>query len=390
MARIVVFEGADSIGKTTLARAVAEDNRWRYMKMSSPTASKPAEQRIEQKRCIELALDGLKHDDGFVFDRSWLGEWVYAPLFRGYTPDVHLFESIQEKLLKHDVFYVLIRAPSSWAQKHCDASDGKIGVYSNRYMLSTERFNTVQDKFIEALGRVSVGKKFVFNQANFPDKETAVNWMLLIVNKWRNRFPMYSKCDPMYALTCWNHKERFVNGTMETHSTCTCGHFKDHQLYPFWKRHHSITWGAGNVKDPLFIMIGEAPGMNGCGTTGIGFYFDKSGFLLRQLLYEHGIAETEYYITNISKCTPKNNILNHDFAEEDAKQHLTLELNTLPQDRVIIAVGRTAQKWLQEHYPDRDIRFIYHPAYAIRNGNTGEEAWRNDFEALLRSLGIES
>ena len=86
MARIVVFEGADSVGKTTLARAVAEDNGWRYMKMSSPTASKPAEQRIEQKRCIELALDGLKHDDGFVFDRSWLGEWVYAPLFRGYTP----------------------------------------------------------------------------------------------------------------------------------------------------------------------------------------------------------------------------------------------------------------------------------------------------------------
>ncbi len=111
------------------------------------------------------------------------------------------------------------------------------------------------------------------------------------------------------------------------------------------------------------ILVGEAPGRRGCGKTGICFYRDASGMLLREVLFSLGINPDFLYITNVVKCNPPENRLKK--IPPGAYELLAGEIEVL-KPKAIFAIGRTAQRALREL--GYDASYLKHPAWYVRRG----------------------
>jgi uracil-DNA glycosylase family 4 len=369
MTTLIVLEGCDGTAKSTVAEELNRILRWPIQKFGEPHSKSDA------YRSYFKFLQNVKTPT--VVDRSWLGEFVYVPMFRNYVPDY--FEDVEALAGKHQILYILMNADWNWCVSHVKGTSPFDKAIQNETI-----FNAEQEAFIQIFNKVKSGEKIVISPQHFTGPLTMSQCILTITRLWMDDINFYARCKPMYALTAYHPYWRFVEGHMRVDKDCTCGHFRDHQLYPFFHKYHSITWGMGNIANPKAIFIGEAPGMHGCGTTGLPFYFDRSGFYLKWLLFKRRIAETEYYMTNISKCTPKNNKLNMEFAEECAKQHLVRELKELPATTPIVALGRTAEAWLDEH--GYASKFIHHPAWPLYTGNYAD--YQVEFDSVLKEIGL--
>jgi len=178
------------------------------------------------------------------------------------------------------------------------------------------------------------------------------------------------------------------------------------KLYPYGRP----TCGYGNPNSPLFF-IGEAPGMYGCGTTGIPFTLDRSGEFFKKILKEVlGMTHEDIWITNIVKCCPKDNRTPEPEERNNCTPFLVEELKIV-KPFVIIPMGMSATKLFfpnleefsrvnaREYYlpsdmpkiggtqwaeiaPHKAFLFpIWHPAYIIRDpGKTNR--WKHCFKAI--------
>jgi len=88
MGRIVILEGPDGGGKTTLARQLVEQYGF-YYKHEGP----PAPYRDNIAYYLSILNEAIEALYNTVFDRCWLGEMIYGPIFRG-------IDTIGEKGLK--------------------------------------------------------------------------------------------------------------------------------------------------------------------------------------------------------------------------------------------------------------------------------------------------
>jgi len=103
-------------------------------------------------------------------------------------------------------------------------------------------------------------------------------------------------------------------------------------------------------------IVGLAPGMHGANASGRPFTGDHAGILLYQTLHKYGFATKaeslsadddlkliNCRITNAVKCLPPQN---KPVAAEinNCNNWLSAELNALPDDNVIIALGSIAHK----------------------------------------------
>ncbi|MBT8128351.1 MAG: uracil-DNA glycosylase [Gammaproteobacteria bacterium] len=109
-------------------------------------------------------------------------------------------------------------------------------------------------------------------------------------------------------------------------------------------------------RDARCCIVGLAPGMHGANASGRPFTGDHAGILLYQTLYKYGFATKpesiasdddleliNCRITNAVKCLPPQN---KPVAAEinTCNNWLSQELNALPDDSVIIALGSIAHK----------------------------------------------
>lgn len=383
--KLIVIEGPDCTGKTTLATHLARELGFKYAKFSNPVSRESAHRAY---------VDWLKaKQPNTVLDRSWLGEFAYGPLFRKYPVDY--MDELEELIAaNYDILYILSVPTREWAAKHSD-NRGEPPYRNNDIVKAGGLYDELLEKFIRVFNNIQVGSKFLINPENYVNALQYKIWGLNIAFSWLKGANFYRVCDPMYALTYFNPMHRFVLQDewtrMMVDFTCNCGHFKDHKQYPFYKQWERITWGVGNVANPKVIFVGEAPGMHGCGTTGIPFYFDRSGFLLKWLLFKYGIAESEYYITNICKCTPRDNKINLAYADICGRRHLVKELKSIGGG-TIVALGRTAQNWLEQADIQKavgygKVHFIYHPAWALRKG--AEAEYESMFSDLIRDVNFK-
>ena len=144
------------------------------------------------------------------------------------------------------------------------------------------------------------------------------------------------------------------------------------------------THGIGDTKNSRYVFVGEAPGYLGCGRWGIPFYGDRSGYILYNALHQLNILTTEIYITNIIKCTPRDNKLG-DFKKVENRLKLSCvkslkeELKPFINKKIkIIALGKVAGDTF-----DRlgiKYEFVYHPAYFLRIGKP------NEFKEALKEI----
>ena len=118
--------------------------------------------------------------------------------------------------------------------------------------------------------------------------------------------------------------------------------------------YHSRPVAAFGARSPLLLIVGLAPGLHGANATGRPFTGDYAGILLYETLYKYGFSNQaqatqktdglklrDCRITNAVKCVPPEN---KPTGEEIAtcNAYLKLELSSLENNRVILALGRIA------------------------------------------------
>jgi len=221
--------------------------------------------------------------------------------------------------------------------------------------------------------------------------------MPLSLRTWKDLLSLDEKTYGLYARTIYNPKERFLVKNKEDREKAlkldelyrellqNPLRFCHEEYYKYQlkvKAFEGLPFANGWVGSKV-VLVGEAPGRKGCGLTGICFYRDASGMLLRRALFSLGINPDFLYITNVVKCNPPGNKLK-GFDERELSL-LKRELEIL-KPKAIFAIGRTAEKAL------RSIGFgavyLRHPAWYVRRGvrEPGEEMME-EYSKIMEVIG---
>ena len=214
-----------------------------------------------------------------------------------------------------------------------------------------------------------VGELYI-NPANF-------KVVPLVLRDWRDFLSLDEKTYGIYARTIYNPRERFlvVNEGDERTAWELENLYRELIKDPLRfcrEEYHRYQLQVGEFEGLPFangwagsgvVLVGEAPGRKGCGRTGICFYRDASGMLLRKTLFSLGINPDFLYITNVLKCNPPQNRLRG--VPEGAYELLAMEIEAI-KPRAIFAIGRTAEKTLKEL--GFEVEYLKHPAWYVRRG----------------------
>jgi uracil-DNA glycosylase family 4 len=120
-----------------------------------------------------------------------------------------------------------------------------------------------------------------------------------------------------------------------------------------------------------FLIVGLAPGMHGANRTGRPFTGDHAGILLYQKMHKYGFASRDHSetaddelelidcrITNAVKCLPPDN--KPVGAEiNTCNAFLANELQTLPEDAVVMALGGIAHRAIIKALGMRQAEFKF-------------------------------
>ena len=95
MSKIILVEGPDRCGKSTQIRNIhgilSESAPTHVIKCSNIPNKTPEEARhlseIYYRDLLSLCEWAYQGDSNLILDRSWIGEMVYAPIFRNYCGD---------------------------------------------------------------------------------------------------------------------------------------------------------------------------------------------------------------------------------------------------------------------------------------------------------------
>jgi len=116
-----------------------------------------------------------------------------------------------------------------------------------------------------------------------------------------------------------------------------------------------IVHGYGDVRSGI-VFIGEAPGRHGADQTGIPFWGDRSGRILRRILVRLGLASDETataslrcFITNTVRCCPPGNRTPTAAEVQSCREWLDTELDLI-KPRLLVPVGRIALQEVGKRY----------------------------------------
>ncbi len=134
-------------------------------------------------------------------------------------------------------------------------------------------------------------------------------------------------------------------------------------------------------KNARLLIVGLAPGMHGANATGRPFTGDHAGIMLYETLYKYGFSSKQESlvnddlilintrITNAVKCLPPQN---KPIGAEinTCNQWLKQELESLPDNHVIVALGAIAHKAVIKalEHKQSDYKFGHAAEHALQDG----------------------
>lgn len=86
---VLMIEGVDRIGKSTLSKYFMDDHGFRMVHMEKPEGNDSKQRAFYQKGSYKMLFDmiracgGSNRDSRILLDRAHLGELVYGPIYRG-------------------------------------------------------------------------------------------------------------------------------------------------------------------------------------------------------------------------------------------------------------------------------------------------------------------
>ncbi|MDD3085991.1 MAG: uracil-DNA glycosylase [Candidatus ainarchaeum sp.] len=164
-------------------------------------------------------------------------------------------------------------------------------------------------------------------------------------------------------------------------------HAKKHPLFLNVKKTSGhIVFGRGSDEAKV-LFIGEAPGFteNGLGKPFVG----RSGKLLEEWVRELNLTQDDYAIMNVVPIIPlsqENKIRPPTPEEINYFLPQTMKMVNIINPKVIVLLGKSAARAFGKesmrvgervNYEEKEMFFIYHPAYYLRNGRKGLEDLTN-------------
>lgn len=251
--------------------------------------------------------------------------------------------------------------------------------------------------FVDWATGLKESKVLLINCSNYDTKADRDTYVSRYVRLWLKGKRLAHERRPGYGQTFFNPKQRlwfpglgFSAGNVSCHMIKTCEIGRYHcGATEFGLKYKAPTGACGNSEDPKYVFVGEAPGRNGCGATGLPFYGDLSGNMLYDAFDRCGIIPTQYYITNVVKCTPKENDLAQygtaNWRHKElwcVKELLASEIEShmiYGNTPKLIALGKVAHEALTKL--GWKHKWIYHPAYYMRS--SAEAKFFKDFKGVL-------
>lgn len=392
MKRIVIFEGPDNIGKSYLITALHNEllqigHKTTVLRHFGPPTKKGQEILQEQLAVLDReANDMHRHEHIELWDRSVIGEAVYGPLYRADAYDTkEYWEPLADfcRTFQRAIMVVAFHTNTDWYKK-MQVRPKKDELKTYQSMAEAEKISTA---FINVVTKLPLKYRVLVNCRNYETMDIRNSYVTARVRAWLKRTAYTHGQTNNYRHTFLNTQQPIWEGSKgfkkesrtwfqcQSFENKTCPIGNDHREYAqFGKEYKRPTNGCGSVIRVKYIFVGEAPGGNGCGKLGLPFYDDPSGNLMQTALDALGILATEYYMTNVVKCTPKDNKLNAygvvaPLSTLHCVQQLEKEIGRVQvanRHAKVIALGKVAAEQLAKMKIDHAM--IYHPAYYLRMG----------------------
>lgn len=139
--RVIILEGPDECGKTTLAFNLA---RFFHCSVWHSTACKELFPALPpyHKNIMDNIRDNLLIGNSVVLDRFWPSEVAYGKLFRPDSGYGAFADSFHNEIKKLNYLYVFCMSPSSWGRY-------KQGHVDPAHSLTREQYRKVWDNYTE-------------------------------------------------------------------------------------------------------------------------------------------------------------------------------------------------------------------------------------------------
>jgi len=127
MKGIIVIDGCDGTGKTTLAEAICKRHDGVYIHNTYRWPSKmPLYHTAALHRALKLSRSRL-----VVIDRLWMSEAIYAEVYRNGSPWPHMGRMIDRIIRKVGGVYILTQSPANHAEKFEQLKGEREEMYDN-------------------------------------------------------------------------------------------------------------------------------------------------------------------------------------------------------------------------------------------------------------------
>jgi thymidylate kinase len=153
----IVFEGCDGTGKTTLAEATAQNIN---ASLIHSTLTPPGTDLVTTYHCL------LEPAGRLVFDRCFLSELVYGPLYRGHTRLTyqHMATLVRHVVARNGIF-VHVTAPANVIRQRLVAR-------GERHLPDLDEIELVCDRYDELFRAVRTMAKVLLITTDHPDEDT--------------------------------------------------------------------------------------------------------------------------------------------------------------------------------------------------------------------------
>lgn len=137
---IIIIEGPDGSGKTTLAEKISRMTGWPIEHRSKPnTPEEKARMMGEYLRVVRLGKN-------IIFDRCWYSEMVYGKTMRdrSYIDYPQMYE-LEKRALQHGALLIYCTGPKAalWKRATQRGED---------YITSREKFDAICDEYDKLMG----------------------------------------------------------------------------------------------------------------------------------------------------------------------------------------------------------------------------------------------
>lgn len=136
---IIIIEGPDGAGKTTLAEQISRQTKYPIIHRTKPKNEE------EKKRMMGEYLQTIRSGKNMIFDRCWYSEMAYGPVMRDSSvisyPQMY---ELEEQLAKTGALIIYATGPKAALWQRCQKR-------GEEYITSRDNFNAIYDNYVQIM-----------------------------------------------------------------------------------------------------------------------------------------------------------------------------------------------------------------------------------------------